>query len=251
MSGRSGAEITVTKTGRGVHARRVYEQGRWLWHREHTNLVRVFEYDEENDGSAWYTMEYLDPLVSSPVNRTEQIIEALRNAVWKPIGSCTNFSPTYVAELRTGIRLLDWFRRLQGTLDDGGAWESYETHGDPTFENAMRRGEDIVLIDPLPDVTRVGRLPALRALDLGKILQSGLGYERVRAGTQSRPTIYHPVFNVVRRACQSPLEWKLACWFCAVHVARLIPYQDGAQRVIWEDNQVCLNDSLRSISTAF
>jgi hypothetical protein len=57
------------------------------------------------------------------------------------------------------------------------------THGDATLDNALRNAYDeLVWIDPIPYRENI---PPLVGVDLGKLLQSAYGYERVKYGPTS------------------------------------------------------------------
>lgn len=50
-------------------------------------------------------------------------------------------------------------------------------HGDPTMENTLFLGKSFVLIDPVPDDVKI---PRNKYVDLGKMLQSAFGYEKIK-----------------------------------------------------------------------
>jgi hypothetical protein len=98
------------------------------------------------------------------------------------------------------------------------------THGDPTFSNVMLQGARMRIVDPLP--WQGSYVPPLKAVDLGKILQSLMGYESVHDSKRfdlkeedigkALDELFKDVSDNDRRA-----SWI----FCAIHYVRLLPYQ--------------------------
>ena len=127
-------------------------------------------------------------------------------------------------------------------------FEGYaDTHGDPTLENLMYRpstGEP-VLIDPLPDAVLDDKVPSVRALDLGKVLQSGIGYEGVKTGRFSGWMINPVIFDAVQARCRDQREWAQSRALCALHVCRFIPYQTDDLRERWISWLPGILDALR------
>lgn len=231
--GASGATFAVLKQGAtGAVIRRLGYQYSWLSVRNYPSLVRVGRWLNSST-TVGYTMELLSPgtpyLTTPSAVRaaTEDVVKALEPVwaepplvpgPWAPQDRLDAFPPVLHA----------WWSTL--TVQPH---HYCGTHGDPTLENVMRRGDQPVLIDPLPDCVYDGKVPPIRALDLGKILQSGLDYEGVRLGIQPKWMVRPPVFDVVRDACRDQDEWAQACWACALHVAKFLPYQTPELRVRW------------------
>lgn len=232
MSGASGATFELLKVGSDPRVvRRLRAQHAWLAARTYPSLVRVGPW-VDGRGSAGYAMELLETVDTryDEPRYAHEVLDALA-PVWAepPLGP-RDWSPHLWFFGDGNEALLDWFGEL--TIEPA---MYCGTHGDPTLENLMRRGStgEFVLIDPVPDIVTDGKVPAIRALDLGKVLQSGLGYEEVNRGQVRRWDPNYGVFHVVRSRCASLLEWRLALWCCAVHVAKLIPYQPEHRRPRW------------------
>ena len=226
----SGASISVLKTAEpGPVLDRLEAQAVWLRKHEHTNIVKVLNIREDG-----YEMELLDQ--TGPVSVSPAVILGmLEAAVWNQSADASEwFNPgaceEYVGGLVRGDQLLEWL----ATFDTFGFCDS---HGDPTRENVLWRGHHVpVLTDPLPDVVWGGRLPSCRALDIGKIIQSLVGYESVKAGRLNLGTTWQwPAFEVrdLRARCRNDNEWNLSLCFACIHVARLIPYQSPEHQVLW------------------
>jgi hypothetical protein len=89
-------------------------------------------------------------------------------------------------------------------------------HGDLTFENIMSRdGRDLVFIDPLPPTELI---PEVVGVDVGKLLQSALGWEKAKGETPCPWTV-----DDVRDAL-SPNHFKSGTDWVTVHLARILPY---------------------------
>lgn len=106
--------------------------------------------------------------------------------------------------------------------------EECAIHGDPTLDNVLVRPvsaparDPLVLTDPLPPDDRI---PNDRAVDLGKLLQSALGWESVRRGKGWPTDTRHRVKVVLDGE-----DYKTACrsWFwCLIHFIRILPYARG------------------------
>lgn len=126
---------------------------------------------------------------------------------------CTDFDMTDTVErLDKLVRKIQW-DRLKRCL----------THGDPTFENVMFRdteyGGDLVIADPIPASSAV---PDLRCVDLGKMLQSALGWEQIRYGGRW-PKLRAGTMDVLRYA-EDKNEWAATAFWAAVHLLRAFPY---------------------------
>lgn len=118
------------------------------------------------------------------------------------------------------------------------------THGDPTYDNMMMRGDQPILIDPLPPYPN-GEMPQLAAVDVGKIMQSLIGYEVMKYGTSPFADQYIDGLFTELRDCLPPtsaLDWQAAHWFLVTHIVRLIPYQPFENRYLCEQLlQIALN----------
>jgi len=234
MIGASGATFRVMKVGSNeAIVRRLRAQYEWLWRRKYPATVRVGGWYVDGDGEG-YSMELLEPLPpSTPEARAVVVMDALE-PIWDeaPLsrpGWRPDQAPGF-AELEGWTDLAAWFRELTIVSAFYAG-----THGDATLENVMRRPAtgEVVLIDPVPDIVIDRKVPAVRALDLGKILQSGLGYEAVRSGQRAQWRLDEEVFNVVASRTTTVEEWRLACWCCALHVAKFLPYQTPDHRARW------------------
>lgn len=222
MTSTSGASLLVLKTApEGPLRRRVVAQGEWLASYDDPGIVRVMNvYD---DG---YSMPFLHtpswPL-TSPEICTMSVLDILER-VWQQLPRARtqmNVFRSYVDRLNQPL-LNDWLNEFA----DSDFEAACDVHGDPTLENLLFSADGTpVLVDPLPDAVLDGKTPSIAALDLGKVLQSALGYELVKRGIQASWSWDKSIAGQVRKACASDKEYDLARFFAAFHVARFIPYQ--------------------------
>jgi len=106
-----------------------------------------------------------------------------------------------------------------GTQVNGGC----ETHGDPTWANVMRNDlGEYRLIDPLPPRNEK---PKLREVDLGKLLQSAIGWEEVLMKQGHRFQVTHANMNKVLRGEDDATCEKAKFWLM-VHLWRLLPFAE-------------------------
>ena len=182
-------------------------------------------------GRGWYLIPKYEPLGNAltHLETTEALLDAL-SIVWASGPPPVNdFHSEWIH------RLAAHYRHLQSSgfvpIDilkynlSRGSSPIVVTHGDPTFDNVMinphvatvgasEQRMQFTLIDPLP----WGVVPPLRAVDLGKVLQSCIlsSEERIVWYPQSAARVLRD------------LDWKEArmCWdFCALHLTRIIPYR--------------------------
>lgn len=191
---------------------RIDRQAEWLESHQADGIVKILGH-----WHGGYAMEKLDApgiLPTPPL-----IISLLERYVWKP----TTWNCDWNNVIRYAHdRSEEWWPEITGELRAGllrcaeANLTIVETHGDPTAENVMLRGENLVLIDPIPPEDH---LPSLLALDLGKILQSWCGYESVIVGRNPnfrRDTSWMYKFLEQDRAA--------AKVFALYHIVRLLPY---------------------------
>lgn len=103
-----------------------------------------------------------------------------------------------------------------------GVLQSCEIHGDATLSNVMYRKNRMCLIDPIPLDHKIA---PHWTVDIGKMLQSGLGWERVNHGWDYNTTAcIARIFDDMR---DSESTQKRAWFWCMVHCVRIIPYAAG------------------------
>lgn len=109
-------------------------------------------------------------------------------------------------------------------------------HGDATMENTMwRENYGLVLIDPLPDLDKI---PAYKQVDLGKILQSVLGWEFAKHGQTPNAADQHGLIKILQQETFSLQDWNSVCFWCAVHLERIKPYTDDEKLLAWINGKI-------------
>lgn len=187
-------KLDVERTGTFVR-----EQGAWLsrWSVERgiTLLPRVTEIF-----ATGYVMETVQELENHDITEMcQHVMSALQEQLWpKQVHGhmflWDNFSSThrgYVAQLLRDVaadrELGKTLRRFYDRID----WNNLQhglTHGDPILDNVGYRlkhwpngsieiTNELVLLDPIP---AKDPLPNWRAVDVGRIIQSMVGYEAIR-----------------------------------------------------------------------
>lgn len=173
-----------------------------------------------------YAMERLDnpsPLRMYDAGRlvTEYMIE-LERGIWchEPVVNLDR--DAHIRKLMTILPSEDWedVYRTFDSIDWRRDIRRCKTHGDPTFDNLMFRGEQLIIIDPIPPTPAV---PDLMAVDLGKILQSLMGFEFARYGVGG-PTHRDDAIEILKNIVNNEYEWEAAWYWCAVHFYRAVPY---------------------------
>lgn len=219
---------------------RIREQARWLEENASPAVPRLANpttLSEERDPHE-YSMERLFTPPPQLLNHGAVLSEMLRQLnehVWaRPAVVAPNWGATYEKILRlltylpedeylsVGKNLLQLFHLVRESK-----LEACLTHGDPTFDNVMVREAtgELVLVDPIPATPAV---PDLRSVDTGKILQSIVGWERVRYG---RDQAFVTGISALRMRIPLDVEWEATVMWCAVHLLRTLPYHDQHEEV--------------------
>lgn len=247
--GSSGAIITPSDeyvTKRHLGSTRIADQGRWLQTNSSPAVPRVSRvYDES------YVMERLAVpplrlLDHQLVLRT--MVNQLITHVWYRSAVAPLNQDMLQAKLETLIQtyqfghIWPWVYRVHSAVN----WKKIPaclTHGDPTFDNVMirERTGELVLADPIPATLIV---PDQRCVDVGKILQSVVGWEEVRYGTGMhrfcvKPAELHAHLTDLTDGWFDDNEWRASVFWCVVHLLRTLPYVDdtirlGVRRLVGE-----------------
>jgi hypothetical protein len=215
----------VRKMGKGTAA-----QGKYCKELGDTVCPYIFDIDEDFD---CYHMEvlkepstYVLPYLFAPAKRL------LQKHVWAR---------------QLPMEQFDWREDLVRFAKDfdldikARVYELYPTlrsqnmiHGDPTLANMMFRtagNVDLVIIDP---IRPMGKIPGYKEVDLGKMLQSSLGWE-AQLGmvlkfdqSQAKRAILDDESNITRERTY---------FWCMIHFMRTIPYLSAANMGsswVWE-----------------
>lgn len=175
-----------------------------------------------------------------------EALEVLKMDFW---GSRTGYEP----EEDWRAQLDYWaqehgFVWLQGLVEKLYPISEYERpcmiHGDPTLANCMSKNNELALIDPLP---AIGKIPSYWEVDMGKLLQSALGWEHLLVS--GIPLPWRGMASELLLYCStqpSPRRAFNRCWFwCAVHCARIIPYAKEEKVLEW--SRVNSQEAIRAV----
>jgi hypothetical protein len=205
-------------------ADRIDLQAAWLLEHQHDFLPRV----QKLISPGSYQMERLgampdfvddEVLARLVLNRLSRLWDDPAEHAFDP-----RAHSAYVQERadRLGLvhELSTWWARIEPIL---ARQPNCTVHGDPTIDNCMLRGEgELVITDPIPPGVC---LPSVRALDVGKVIQSAMGYEEVACGR--RPTTIPWLGSAFWEEALPDVdhdEWRLCLYMAAVHFLRLLPY---------------------------
>lgn len=205
---------------------RVMAQGSWLMRHRSPAVPRVFQVYARS-----YVMERLIVPPFWALDHQvifEHLVAALSVHVWsRPAEVEIDHGKMLhkFTELCLDFDLTDTLNDLVKMYDQI-SWDTLKaclTHGDPTLDNVMFREDDaevgVVISDPIPATPAV---PDLRCVDLGKILQSLLGWEEARYGLRSFKLRIGT--DDLRHYVMDKNEWRGTIFWSVVHMLRAMPY---------------------------
>lgn len=152
-------------------------------------------------------MEVLAPADRYDINLLREMEAVLDEHVW-----CRRLPDSYVIEawgVNWYVALMNRVGQIPHPPDHG---PNGLAHGDCTVGNAMRRGDRLIIIDPLPPQRHVVNS---READMGRILQSAFGWEMLMYGEEYVP--WAPPcfwFNDQQR--------RAALWWCGATARRIM-----------------------------
>lgn len=218
MLGFSGARITnlhvIVKECDGA-----YKQAEWCKTLGQDVCPKILSVSDN-----YYIMERLFDPPEFPT--LLEIKGILRDKVWnRPFYAGLFWRMNFLtwAQEKNHLELIPVF---EGLYPDGGAVEGCLIHGDCTLANVMlNEVGDIRLIDPLrPE----GKMPPLREVDMGKLLQSAIGWEDLlRYGT---PLDIGGIWkSKLLDDEDTPMTVKCLFWL-QVQLLRILPYAEKNNR---------------------
>lgn len=121
-------------------------------------------------------------------------------------------------------KLYTMVEHLDGTIE----MPIGQTHGDPTLENIMVRGDVPVLIDPIPSFIDSP------LIDLSKLLQDILyRWHICRSHVEFSKPVYDE-FRIIIESIRCLREWKLSLRVMELMtIARILPYCKNREQVQW------------------
>lgn len=189
-----------------------------------------------------YRMERLQPCHGRPVDVAAKAIALVRAHLWKPVPDRENYRGGFNLEWHLDLHhwaeenKFDWITRdlIHGVNADAPVEEALRAefiHGDFTLANMMCRGAQLVLIDPIP---ATGKVPPLREVDYGKLMQSALGWEYLLTGAP--PVRNESLIDLVyRESYKDGLPKQRVEFWTMVHLARTIPYARNGMIRDWAE----------------
>lgn len=236
--GGSGAVITRVTSNRVRKAgtTRVGDEGKWLRSNPAPGLVRVHGYVQDTE----YLMEHLTPRPNLPraIDFLFPMASILALDVWcKP---AHHLMLNMIAHRDRQQPLLPFlgedivqFTRMFYSIP----WQNLilcRTHGDPIIDNVMTRGASLVLIDPIPATQAI---PDFLCVDVGRLLQSAVGYERARY--HEGPEAFDGSLDVIIEMAYSTMNHRvhkhemIACYYFAVfHILRACADRNSTPSIV-------------------
>lgn len=102
-------------------------------------------------------------------------------------------------------------------------------HGDPTLSNLMADKDcNIYLIDPIKPI---GKMPWMQEVDVGKMLQSVIGWEHVAFGWDMPDDRCIDLFDHVF----SEAELQRSVFWLMIHAMRILPYANKRKDIVAHD----------------
>jgi len=229
LHGSSGATIKISRDFAWKSGPRATEQGVYLLYGFHRNTALPKVVNHNRDG---YAMERLYdepdgvlPGLHTTEHKFSDVMNAL-NVVWvngraDPVVVNLSAHQDKVLGLCAKCDIEGHTTSLLNNTMHDIAWHQLKavlTHGDPTVDNLMYRGQTPVLIDPIPATTAV---PDLECVDIGKVGQSAMGYEVARYGTGT-PEVFEDFFITYMSGTTN--EHLARRYWTAIHLLRALPY---------------------------
>lgn len=207
------ADDSVIKIGPGT-----YNQAKYMVHLSCNRTPAI--YSSWPDG---YAMEKLDEPDLSTTEHIRTLLHmaklALEKEFWCRAPTQTIGFASWKLELDAWAEDYPWLQGMVHRLYNfADPMRECLIHGDPTLANCMKRDNKLVFIDPLRPG---GKIPNFAEVDLGKLLQSALGWEH--ALVSSVPMPWGGMSSELLIGMDE-LQQRRAWFWCAVHCARLVPY---------------------------
>lgn len=217
--GSSGATLTLlSNIAFKIGDERVAWQGSFMSHYPEGVFPKILAYDESG-----YAMERLYETEYDRDSLAGFIYDTLDTRLWVNEATVHFDEEAHLEKVRglsdpeTWELVINSFTKVKWSALRRGL-----THGDPTFENTLVNADGAIrMIDPLPATSAV---PHLTSVDIGKMLQSALGFEAIRYGEPHSLSDVASVVDTLHRKVNDTNEWNASWYWAAVHLLRAIPY---------------------------
>lgn len=167
-----------------------------------------------------YEMEVLSPAPHRGPLALVTVFGKLVTQVWGRTAFRPEWLGSWLKPLHDWAEAAPWILPILPKL----YWEEPEhgyslIHGDPALANLMLRdGHTLIITDPMPRMEYRAEIPSLREVDMGKLIQSAMGWERM-LGCDSANSMWEDQDEVLRLI---PAEYQAkAMLWGAIHLARV------------------------------
>lgn len=226
LIGSSGATVKIRETDVVKQGANAAEQGKWLQKHRNSAVPRTLHSTWPDDG---YVMEKLEEVPWHLIDGTKFLAEmtvVLKHYMWDHPAEAVLDKDDHRSLVHYTLGASYMERPERNALDSWFSsigWDKLEqclTHGNCSYGSTMlRRGFDVVLIDPTP-ATRA--IPNLRVSDVGYLLMSSLGYEAITDGTHRKFNVtLEQVANFTNTTTDN--DRNAALYFAVVHMLRKLP----------------------------
>lgn len=183
------------------------------------NILEVLD-----DGYVMETCDY-DNALRCPLVTLRRVLEKLTLNVWNRAAAPTDWRTPFIEwAYRQPYDPLPLMNELYPPFSVGPDYVMI--HGDPTLSNVVySRNGRVLLIDPIKPT---GKIPSIREVDIGKMLQSVVGWEHVMFGWPE-PMVYIAAGFIKDMSDEELLR---AMFWLGVHALRIIPYADNNPRAM-------------------
>lgn len=207
MLGFSDAKLAVIKRG----PEEVREQGLLAEYIGPDVCPHIYRYHPDG-----YEMEVLEPPAARNTLWLTSVFAKLTTHVWTH-GSYRGWNFEWLGPLTTWAEKAPWLKNAINEVYPFEPQTGYRLiHGDPTLANLMQRSNgDLVVTDPMPRLEYRKEIPNRVEVDLGKLLQSAMGWERMLGCHNSLWQQPELVLNIAGDLKRETLLWG------AIHLARV------------------------------
>lgn len=214
MLGFSDAKLAVVKRG----GQEVHAQGLLADYIGQKVCPEVYRFVENG-----YEMEILVPPYSRERDALSEVYSMLSRDVWprRPYNRFYQDHSGWLIPLMTWSNTAPWTTQAIADTYLSEPTEGYcLIHGDPALSNLMQRQNgELVITDPMPRLPYRREMPSRKEVDLGKLVQSAMGWERILGEQSSLPSMWQDVDVLMSMLPLS--ETKPALLWGAIHLARV------------------------------
>lgn len=169
-----------------------------------------------------YEMEILQPPLARDDIALKAVYDLLSHEVWprRPWRRFYLDDRGWLEPLRLWSMRVSWITPALHEIYPVEPLDGYcLIHGDPALSNLMQRANhEIVVTDPMPRLPYRTEIPSRREVDLGKLLQSAMGWERM-LGESHHTSLFNDPDVLIRLL--NVEDVRPAMLWGAIHLARV------------------------------